>query len=73
MLSANINDIDYRVYLDIELVISELLFSGDVYLEEIPLIAQLGVDLSVSCVGDMLALKNTLLENTQINRVPLTE
>jgi hypothetical protein len=39
MLSANINDIDYRAYLEIELVISEILFSGNVYLEEIPLIA----------------------------------
>ena len=46
MLSANMNDVDYRVYLEIELVISEILFSGNVFLEEIPLIAQLGVDLS---------------------------
>ena len=67
MLSANINDVDYRTYLEIELVISEILFSGNVYLEEIPLVAQLGVDLSQSCVGDMLALKNTLLANTTIN------
>ena len=73
MLSANINDVDYRTYLEIELVISEILFSGNVYLEEIPLVAQLGVDLSQSCVGDMLALKNTLLANTTINQVPLTE
>lgn len=73
MLSANMNDVDYRVYLEIELVISEILFSGNVFLEEIPLIAQLGVDLSQNCVGDMLALKNTLLANTTINQVPLTE
>lgn len=46
MLSANMNDIDYRVYLDVELVVSEILFSGNVFLEEIPLIAQLAVDLS---------------------------
>ena len=73
MLSSNINDVDYRTYLEIELVISEILFSGNVYLEEIPLVAQLGVDLSQNCVGDMLALKNTLLANTTINQVPLTE
>ena len=46
MLTANMNDVDYRVYLEIELVVSEILFSGNVYLEEIPLIAQLGIDLS---------------------------
>jgi len=39
MLSANINDVDYRVYIEIQLVISEILFSGNVYLEEIPLVA----------------------------------
>jgi len=73
MLSANMNDVDYRMYLEIELVISEILFSGNVYLEEIPLVAQLGVDLSQSCVGDMLALKNNLMANTQINQVDLNE
>lgn len=73
MLSANMNDVDYRMYLEIELVMSEILFSGNVYLEEIPLVAQIGVDLSQSCVGDMLALKNNLMANTQINQVDLTE
>ena len=73
MLSANMNDVDYRNYLEISLVVSEIMFSGNVHLEEIPLIAQLGLDLSQSCVGDMLALKNTLLTNTTINQIPLTE
>ena len=73
MLSANMNDVDYRVYLEIELVISQILFSGNVYLQEIPLIAQIGVDLSQSCVGDMLALKNNLMANTQVNQVQLNE
>ena len=73
MLSANMNDVDYRVYLEVELVISEILFSGNVYLEEIPLIAQLGMDLSQNCVGDMLALKRNLTANTTINQVPLNE
>ena len=73
MLSSNINDVDYRMYLEIELVVSEILFSGNVFLEEIPLIAQLGVDLSQNCVGDMLALKNNLMANTTVNQVPLTE
>ena len=73
MLSANMNDVDYRNYLEISLVVSEILYSGNVYLEEIPLIAQLGIDLSQSCVGDMLALKDTLMSNTTINQIPLTE
>lgn len=73
MLTANMNDVDYRVYLEIELVVSEILFSGNVLLEEIPLIAQLGLDLSQSCVGDMLALKNSLMANTTINQVDLNE
>lgn len=73
MLSANMNDVDYRNYLEISLVISEILFSGNVHLKEIPLIAQLGLDLSQSCVGDMLALKNTLVANTTINQIPLSE
>lgn len=73
MLSANINDVDYRVYIEIQLVISEILFSGNVWLEEIPLIAQIGADLSQSCVGDMLMLKNQLTANTTVNQVDLDE
>ena len=73
MLTANMNDVDYRMYLEIELVVSEMLFSGNVMLEEIPLIAQLGLDLSQNCVGDMLALKNSLMANTTINQVDLNE
>ena len=73
MLSANMNDVDYRDYLEISLVVSEILYSGNVYLEEIPLIAQLGMDLSQNCVGDMLALKDALVANTTINQIPLTE
>jgi hypothetical protein len=73
MLTASINDVDYRMYLEIEVVVSEILYSGNVFLEEIPLIAQLGIDLSQNCVGDMLALKNNLMANTTINQVPLTE
>ena len=73
MLSANMNDVDYRVYIEIQLVISEILFSGNVFLEEIPLIAQIGADLSQSCVGDMLALKNQLMANTTVNQVDLDE
>ena len=73
MLSANMNDVDYRNYLEISLVVSEILYSGNVHLEEIPLIAQLGIDLSQSCVGDMLALKDTLVNNTTINQIPLNE
>ena len=73
MLSANINDVDYRVYIEIQLVVSEILFSGKVWLEEIPLIANIGADLSAECVGDMLVLKNQLMENTTVNLVDLNE
>ena len=73
MLSANINDVDYRVYIEIQLVVSEILFSGKVWLEEIPLIANIGADLSAECVGDMLMLKNQLMENTTVNLVDLNE
>lgn len=73
MLEANINDVSWKDYLQIKTVISETLYSGNVYLQEIPLIAQLGLDLTQQCVGDMLQLRNTLVQNTTINLVPLTE
>lgn len=73
MLEANMNSVEWESYLEIEQVIAEIIFSGDVHLEEIPLVAQLALDLNQDCVGDMLTLKNSLIANTTINLVPLTE
>lgn len=72
--NANKNDVDYKVFLeDSQMMVSDLLFSGDVHLRELPLVAQLSVDLSQECVGDMLALKEQLLKDTTVNQVELEE
>jgi hypothetical protein len=72
--NANKNDVDYKVFLeDSQMMVSDLLFSGDVHLRELPLVAQLSVDLSQDCVGDMLALKEQLLKDTTVNQVELEE
>lgn len=73
ILTANMNDVDYKNYLQISKVVSELLYSGKTFLKQIPLIASLALDLSQKCVGDMLQLKNTMLENVTINQIPLDE
>lgn len=72
-IGINMTDIDYRNYIEINTVINEILYTGEVYLEEIPLIANLGLDFSQQCVGEILALRNTLIANSTINLVPLTE
>lgn len=67
-------DVDYKVFLDdAQLMVSDLMFSGDVHLSELPLIAQVSVDLSQDCVGDMLALKEQILEGLKPEGVQLTE
>lgn len=73
LLEANINNIDYRNYLETNRVMSEMIYSGEVYLEEIPLVAQVGLDLSAQCAGDMETLRQRLLTNATINQVPLSE
>lgn len=73
MLGANMNEVDYRYYVEARTVISGMFYTGSVYLEELPLIAKLGLDLNQKCVGDYLAMKNTLLSHTTINLVDLTE
>lgn len=73
MIEANMNQVEADSYLRIEEVISDMIYSGNVYLEEIPLIAQLALDLNQQCVGDMLVLKNTLIAGQTINLIPLTE
>lgn len=76
--SSNLNlgtiDVDYKVFLDdSQLLISDLMFSGNVYLKELQLIANVSVDLSQDCVGDMLALKEQILEGIKPEGVDLTE
>ena len=72
--NANKNDVDYKVFLeDTSMLVADMLFSGDVHLKELPLVAQLSVDLSQKCVGDMLALKNQLLKDTTVGNVDLEE
>ena len=73
VLAANMNDVDYRDYLQIADVISDIIYSGEMYLKEIPLIASVGLNLSDECAGDLLDLKNELLSNALISLVPLSE
>ena len=74
MSSANENDVDEKVFLDdSQFAISQILFSGNVHLEEIPLIAKVSVDLSQDCVGNMLMLKNQLTENLTTNQLDLKQ
>ena len=73
VLAANMNDVDYNDYLKIADVISDIIYSGEMYLKEIPLIANVGLNLSDNCVGDLLEVKNELVSNAVINLVPLSE
>lgn len=72
-ITANINTPNYEDYLQVSRVVSDLLFSGDVYLEEIPLVAQVGLDLSQKCAGDAVTLRDTLLSNATINLISLDD
>lgn len=72
-LSANINTVSYEDYLEVSKIISETLFSGDLFLEEIPLIAQVALDFSADCAGDMKNLRDELLYNATLNQVSLNE
>lgn len=73
MLEANMNDVNYSDYLEVNKVISEMIYSGEVYLEEIPLIAQVGLDLSAECAGDVENLRQELLNNATLNQISLSE
>lgn len=73
MIEANMNDVDYRNYIEINQVINEILFVGEVYLDEIGLMASLSLDFTQECVGQMLELKNELISAATVNLVPLTE
>lgn len=73
VLGANMNDVDYRDYLKIADVVSDILYSGEMYLNEIPLIASVGLNFADECMGDLLDVKNELLSNAVVNLVPLSE
>lgn len=72
-ITANINTPNYEDYLQVSRVVSDLLFSGDIYLEEIPLIAQVGLDLSQKCAGDAATIRDVLLNNATINLISLND
>ena len=73
LIEANINNVNYEDYIKLAKAISEILYSGEVYLEEIPLIAQVGLDLSQQCAGDVETLRDTLLNQATINQVSLND
>ena len=73
MLEANLNNVNHSDYLETNKVISEMIYSGEVYLEEIPLIAQVGLDLSAECAGDLENLRQELLNNATLNQVTLSD
>lgn len=68
-LSCDYNDIDSSLYFELENILRDMIFDGNVYLREIPLIAQLSLDLSQDCVGDKLTLKNELLESSKVSLI----
>ena len=73
LIEANINNVNYEDYINISKVISDILFDGEVYLEEIPLIAQVSLDLSQKCAGDAATLRDNLLKEATINQVSISD
>lgn len=67
--TTDYNDIDSSIYFELESILKDMIFDGNVYLKEIPLIAQLSIDLSQDCVGDKLALKNELLADSCLSLI----
>lgn len=71
--TANYNDIDKDIYFELKKVLGDMLFDGNVYLREIPLIAQLAIDFSQECIGDKLTLKNELVEKSELSLITDTD
>lgn len=71
--TSEYNDVDPTIYFELESVLADMLFNGDVYLREIPLIASLAIDLSQECVGDMLTLKNQLIASNTLGLITDSE
>ena len=68
--SANYNNIDQSIYFELKTILEDMLFDGNVYLKEIPLIAQLSIDFTQDCIGDKLTLKNKLVAESQLSLIP---
>ena len=73
MIELNMFKTDVRCYTEVNELMNELLYDGQVYLEEIPLIANLALDFSQQCVGELAELRDTLLNSATTNLIPLTE
>ena len=73
LIDANINNVNYDDYINVAKVVSEILFNGELYLEEIPLIAQVGLDLSQKCAGDVATLRDVLLNEATVNQVSISD
>lgn len=73
LINANINNVNYEDYINVSKAITDILFNGEVYLEEIPLIAQVALDLSQNCAGDVSTLRDKLLANATVNLVSLND
>lgn len=54
------------IYFNLEETLSEILFDNNVYLKEIPLIAELAVDLAQDCVGELGTLKESLIVDNEL-------
>lgn len=71
--TANINVPDYKDYVKLNEAISNILFDGSTFLEEIPLIAQIGLDFNQQCVGDVALLRDKLLNESTSNLISLND
>lgn len=72
-LSSNINDIDYNYFLNINTVLNDILTPGEARLEELPITAKLGLDLSGNCVDEATKLRDELLYNATLNQLTLND
>lgn len=72
-LTANINDVDYEYFLNISTVLNDILSPGETILEELPITAKMGLDLSGNCAGEATKLRDELLYNATLNQLSLND
>lgn len=72
-LTANINDVDYNYFLNINTVLNDILSPYETSLEELPLTAKMGLDLSGNCAGEATKLRDELLYNATLNQLSLND
>lgn len=72
-ISANINDVEYEYFLNITKVLNDILIPNETLIEELPITAKLGLDLSSNCAGDAAKLRDDLLYNATINQLSLND